>query len=83
MKKLFKKTVAVVGLVSMMAVAMTGCAKKTECEGCNETKKCHKYECTLDGETETGYLCDSCADMMKGMVDSAKALGMDASMKKK
>lgn len=83
MKKLLKKTVAVAGIITMMAMTMTGCAKKTECEMCEETKKCNKYEITMDGESESGYLCEDCADQMQAIVDLAKAGGADAKMKKK
>lgn len=68
MKKAIKKATVLVSLVSMMTISLAGCAKKTECEMCQETKKCYKYEMTVEGETESGYLCDTCADTMKGLV---------------
>lgn len=69
MKKTLRKLTIVSSIVAMMAVSFTGCAKKTECEGCSETKKCNKYEISYDGESESGYLCDDCYEDMKGIVE--------------
>lgn len=71
MRKAIKKVTVMVGLVSMMALSLTGCKKKTECEMCGETKSCYKYEITYDGDSESGYLCDDCADTMKSLTELA------------
>ncbi len=68
MKKL-KKVGAVVTLACMMTVSLAGCAKKTECEGCGEKKKCNKYEAELLGESETGWFCSDCADEMESYIE--------------
>lgn len=84
MRKAMKKVVSVAAVTVMMAMCFTGCAKKTECEGCNETKKCNKYEVTMEGDTETGWLCKDCADEMESMVDLINSMQPGtASMKKK
>lgn len=72
MKKLVKRTVALVSLAALMSLSLVGCAKKTECEGCGEEKKCHEYEATFMGESESGWFCDDCADEMETYI---KAFG--------
>lgn len=68
MKKAIKKVGLFVSMVGIMSMTLVGCAKKTECEICGETKKCNKYEVSAAGETETGWLCDDCADDMEELL---------------
>lgn len=82
MKKLAKKVVLAVSLAAMMSMSLVGCAKKTECEGCGEKKKCHQYEVTMDGQSEKGWFCSDCADEMEGYIDMINGLGGNAKMKK-
>ena len=42
MKKLLKKTVAVAGIITMMAMNIRGCVENTEREMCEETEKCNR-----------------------------------------
>ncbi len=70
MKKFTKKLVAVLSMTALMSLALVGCAKKTECEGCGEEKKCHEYEASFLGETESGWFCDDCADQMEAAIKS-------------
>lgn len=69
MKKFTKKLVAVLSITTLMSLSLVGCAKKTECEGCGEEKKCHEYEASLLGETETGWFCNDCADEMEAVIE--------------
>ena len=52
-----KKLMALLLVVATMSVALVGCKKKTECAGCEKTKKCQEYM----GE----YFCDDCYEMVK------------------
>ena len=72
MKKFTKKLVALTTLATLMSLTLVGCAKKTDCEGCGEEKKCYEYEATYMGETESGWFCDECAEDMESII---KALG--------
>lgn len=68
MKKVIKKAGLLVSMVGLMTMTLVGCAKKTECEACGETKKCYEYEASAGGETETGWLCDDCAEEMEAIM---------------
>lgn len=68
MKKAIKKAGLFVSMVGLMSMTLVGCAKKTECEGCEKTKKCYEYEATAYGETETGWFCDDCAEEMEALM---------------
>ncbi|MBO5426563.1 MAG: hypothetical protein J6A25_13725 [Lachnospiraceae bacterium] len=74
MKKFAKKLVALTTLSALMSLALVGCAKRTECEGCEEKKKCYEYEASFMGETESGWFCDDCAEEMESYI---KAFGGD------
>ena len=67
MKKTIKKIGLFVSMVGLMTMTLVGCSKKTECERCFETKKCYEYEASVDGETETGWFCDDCAEDMESL----------------
>ena len=67
MKKTIKKIGLFVSLAGLMTMTLVGCSKKTECELCGETKKCYEYEASVDGETETGWFCDDCAEDMESL----------------
>lgn len=69
MKKAIKKAGLFVSMVGIMSMTLVGCAKKTECESCGETKKCYEYEASFNGETETGWLCDDCAEEMEALMN--------------
>ena len=71
MKKFTKKLVALATLSALMSLSLVGCAKKTDCELCAEEKKCHEYEATIEGEKESGWFCDDCADSMESLVKLA------------
>lgn len=68
MKKNLRKVFVSIGLIGIMSASLVGCKKKTECESCEEIKKCQKYEVTVLGESEEGYLCDDCYEEMKAYV---------------
>ncbi|MCM1083751.1 MAG: hypothetical protein NC393_09875 [Clostridium sp.] len=70
MKKAIKKAGLLVSMVGLMSMTLVGCAKKTECEACGETKKCYEYEMSLEGETETAWYCDDCAEEMESLITS-------------
>ncbi|MBP3621149.1 MAG: hypothetical protein J6J16_05260 [Lachnospiraceae bacterium] len=74
MRKAVKKVLAVTTLAALMSLSLVGCAKKTECEGCGEEKKCKEYEMTFMGETESGWLCKDCAEDTEAMCES---MGID------
>ena len=69
MKKAIKKAGLFVSMVGLMSMSLVGCAKKTECELCEQTKKCNEYEASYGGETETGWFCDDCADQMEALMN--------------
>lgn len=83
--------VAVLAIIAVVLVIVLGKgggkskSKVTTCEMCSEEKSCYEYEITMDGETESGWLCDDCADTMEGLISLAKAMdpSTDAKMKKK
>lgn len=70
MKKAIKRVGLLVSMVGLMSMTLVGCAKKTECEACGETKKCYEYEATLEGETETAWYCDDCAEDVEALITS-------------
>ena len=70
MKKFAKKLVVLTTLSALMSLSLVGCAKKTECEGCGEEKKCHEYKATYEGESETGWFCKDCAEDMEEVIEA-------------
>lgn len=79
MKTLLKKTTVVVSLSTMMLVTFVGCgAKETKCAGCGEVKKCYNYEMSYEGNKETAYYCNKCAETVK---EYAKEYGIKVKKK--
>ncbi len=61
-----RKVLAVAGVTLMMALSLVGCGtKKTECAMCGEVKECKQ----LEYEGEKAYFCDTCYDLMEGLID--------------
>lgn len=70
MKTLLKKATVAASLSAMMVVSLAACgSKKTECAYCQETKTCHEYVATYDGEKETAWFCDDCAKLAKSAME--------------
>ncbi len=62
MKKYGKKLLLVFSVTTLMALALTGCAKKTECYICQFEQKCKEYVISGYGHSEDQWLCDDCAE---------------------
>lgn len=65
MKSFGKKLVLVVSVATLMALTLTGCGKKTECEGCLDEKMCKEYVVSGLGQSEDMWLCNDCADELE------------------
>lgn len=59
MKK-FKKIIATLLVVLSFATLLAGCSKKTECDICEEVKKCNSKK--IMGEKI--WICDDCQDKL-------------------
>ena len=62
MKK-FKKALLVTSAVLVVALSAVGCKKTTECEMCQQEKKCSKVKV----EDEKVWLCESCESLVEGL----------------
>jgi len=78
MKKNVKKLLLVCSVTTLMALALTGCAKKTECDVCQEDKMCNEYEVSGFGESEDVWMCKDC---YKDIKDEAGDYGLDIEKK--
>ena len=62
MKK-FKKIIATLLVVLSFATLLVGCSKKTECDICEEVKKCNSKK--IMGEKI--WICDDCQDKLDAL----------------
>lgn len=65
MKKFGKRLVLIASITALMALTLTGCGKKTQCDGCLDEKMCNEYEVSALGQSEDMWLCNDCADELE------------------
>ena len=78
MKKFGKKALLLVSVGALMALTLTGCGKKMECEGCLEEKMCNEYEVSVLGQSEDMWLCNDCVEELE---DEGEEFGVEVEKK--
>lgn len=82
-----KKLVGVVTTSVILMFSVTGCGGGKQvtgdCDLCGNTAPLYTYNVTLEGQKETGHVCEDCLNNMKLGVDVYKAQGVSISFSSK